>query len=51
MFKWFKATPEEKRIRVIYREWDKQRRAAEPFGGSHTAEIDAIFSRALSEMK
>lgn len=51
MFKWFKATPEEKRIRVIYREWDKQRRAAEPFGGSHTAEIDAIFQRALSDMK
>ena len=51
MFKWFKQTPEQKRTRVIYREWDKQRREAEPFGGSHTAEIDAIFSRALAEMK
>jgi hypothetical protein len=51
MFKWFKKTPEQNHARSIYREWDKQRRQAEPFGSTHTAEIDAIFSRALAEMK
>ena len=51
MFKWLKQTTQQKQARTIYREWDKQRREAEPFGGSHTAEIDAIFHRALAEIK
>ena len=51
MFKWLKQTPQQKQSRNIYREWDRQREQAAHYGNSHTAEIDAIFQRALAEMK
>jgi hypothetical protein len=38
---------EDKRIRKIYREWDRQRSRA--YGPNDLAEIDAIFSRALDK--
>lgn len=40
------ATSEEKELKSVYKEWDKERRRAAQFGPNHVAEIDAIFSRA-----
>ena len=37
--------------RCPFREWDKQRALAEPYGSSHMNEIDAIFSRHLAEIE
>ena len=47
----FRKSPEQKKLRSIYREWDAQREAAKKFGVSHQHEIDAIFARHLDEEK
>jgi hypothetical protein len=40
-----------KAIKKGYREWEKQRRLAEPYGQHHVNEIDAIFSRELARLE
>ena len=47
----FRKSPKEKQIDALFREWDKQRAAAEPYGSSHMNEIDAIFSRHLADIE
>ena len=43
----FRKSPQQKQIKALYREWDRQREEASPYGSSHLNEIDAIFSRHL----
>ena len=44
----FRKSPQDKQISALFKEWDKQRAAAAPYGESHANEIDAIFSRHLA---
>lgn len=47
----FRKSPQEKQIKALYREWDRQREKAAPYGTSHMNEIDAIFSRQLDNLE
>ncbi len=47
----FRKSPKQKQVDALFREWDKQRAAAAPYGASHMDEIDAIFSRHLAEIE
>ena len=40
-----------KAVKKGYREWERQRRLAEPYGQHHVNEIDAIFSRELARLE
>ena len=43
-------TPEQRQIKAVYREWDRQRADAVRYGNSHINEIDAIFNRHLNNI-
>jgi len=47
----FRKSPQDKQISALFKEWDKQRAAASPYGASHMNEIDAIFSRHLASIE
>ena len=47
----FRKSPKQKQVESLFREWDKQRALAEPYGSSHMNEIDSIFSRHLAEIE
>jgi hypothetical protein len=47
----FRKSPQDKQISALFKEWDKQREAAAPYGASHMNEIDSIFSRHLAQIE
>ena len=47
----FRKSPQDQQISALFKEWDKQRAAALPYGESHANEIDAIFSRHLASIE
>ena len=47
----FRKSPQQKQIKALYREWDRQREEASIYGSSHSNEIDAIFSRHLNNLE
>ena len=47
----FRKSPQDKQISALFKEWDKQREMAAPYGTSHMNEIDAIFSRHLASIE
>jgi hypothetical protein len=47
----FRKSPKEKQLSALYREWDKQRNAAQMYGTSHANEIDAMFVRHLEAIE
>ena len=47
----FRKSPQQKQIKALYREWDRQREEASLYGSSHSNEIDAIFSRHLASIE
>ena len=47
----FRKSPQEKQISALFKEWDKQREMAAPYGASHMNEIDSIFSRHLASIE
>ena len=47
----FRKSPKEKQISALFKEWDKQREMAAPYGASHMNEIDSIFSRHLASIE
>lgn len=47
----FRKSSKQKQVDALFKEWDKQRALAEPYGSSHMNEIDAIFSRHLAEIE
>ena len=47
----FRKSPQDKQISALFKEWDKQRAAAAPYGASHMNEIDSIFSRHLASIE
>jgi hypothetical protein len=47
----FRKSPQDKQISALFKEWDKQREQAAPYGTSHMNEIDAIFSRHLAQIE
>jgi len=47
----FRKSPQDKQISALFKEWDKQREMAAPYGASHMNEIDSIFSRHLASIE
>ena len=47
----FRKSSKEKQLSALYKEWDKQRAAAQMYGSSHANEIDAIFVRHLEAIE
>ena len=47
----FRKSPQDKQISALFKEWDRQREKASPYGASHMNEIDAIFSRHLASIE
>ena len=47
----FRKSPQQKQIKALYREWDRQREEASLYGPSHSNEVDAIFSRHLDNFE
>lgn len=43
-------TAQERKVKAIYRAWDRERAAAGRYGSNHVNEIDAIFSRHLNNI-